>query len=35
DASHIKLLQGNLDKQIEIAGLIGELKVRILDHRYD
>ena len=35
DASHVKLLQGNLDKQIEIAGLIGELKVRILDHRYD
>jgi hypothetical protein len=35
DASHIKLLQGNLDKQMEIAGLIGELKVRILDHRYD
>jgi hypothetical protein len=35
DASHIKLLEGNLDKQVEIAGVIGELKVQILDHRYD
>ena len=35
DASHIKLVEGNLDKQVEIAGLIGELKVQILDHRYD
>ena len=35
DASHIKLLEGNLDKQVEIAGLIGELKVQILDDRYD
>jgi hypothetical protein len=35
DASHIKLLEGNLDKQVQIAGLIGELKVQILDHRYD
>lgn len=35
DASHIKLLEGNLDKQVEIAGRIGELRVQILDHRYD
>jgi hypothetical protein len=35
DASHIKLLEGNLDRQVEIAGLIGELKVQILDDRYD
>jgi transglutaminase-like putative cysteine protease len=35
DASHIKLVEGNLDKQVEIAGRIGELKVQILDHRYD
>jgi hypothetical protein len=35
DASHVKLLEGNLDKQVEIAGLVGELKVQILDHRYD
>ncbi|NTV55978.1 MAG: hypothetical protein HGA74_01685 [Deltaproteobacteria bacterium] len=35
DASHVKLLEGNLDKQVEIAGGIGELKVQILDQRYD
>jgi transglutaminase/protease-like cytokinesis protein 3 len=35
DASHVKLLEGNLDKQVEIAGRIGELKVQILDQRYD
>jgi Transglutaminase-like superfamily len=35
DAGHVKLVEGNLDKQVEIAGVIGELKVRILDHRYD
>jgi hypothetical protein len=35
DASHIKLLEGNLDKQVEIAGRIGEIKVQILDQRYD
>ncbi len=35
DASHIKLLEGNLDKQVQIAGGIGELKVQILDYRYE
>ena len=35
DASHVKILEGNLDKQVEIAGLIGELKVQILDQRHD
>ena len=35
DASHIKLLEGNLDQQVRIAGSIGEIKVSILDHRYD
>ncbi|MGE5842054.1 MAG: transglutaminase-like domain-containing protein [Deltaproteobacteria bacterium] len=35
DATHIKLLEGNLDKQVEIAGLIGSLKVQILDQRHD
>jgi transglutaminase-like putative cysteine protease len=35
DASHVKLLEGNLDKQVEIAGRIGELKMQILDYRYD
>ena len=35
DAAHIKLLEGNLDKQVELAAMIGELKLQILDHRYD
>jgi hypothetical protein len=35
DASHIKLIEGNLDKQVQVAGLIGELKVQILGYRYD
>ena len=32
DATHIKLLEGNLDKQVEIAGLIGTLKLKVLDY---
>ena len=35
DVTHIKLLSGNLDKQVEIAGLIGELKLEVIDYRYD
>jgi hypothetical protein len=35
DASHVKILEGNLDKQVEIAGLIGDLKLQILDQRHD
>jgi hypothetical protein len=35
DASHIKLLEGNLDKQVEIAAWIGEIKLQIMDYRYD
>jgi len=35
DASHIKLLEGNLDKQVEIAGLIGKLELKILDYAHD
>lgn len=35
DVSHIMLMQGNLDKQVEIAGLIGKLKLELLDYRYD
>ena len=33
DATHIKLVQGNLDKQLEIAGLIGTLTLKVLDYR--
>ena len=35
DATHLKLLEGNLDRQVEIAARIGELKIQILDYRYD
>jgi len=35
DASHIKLLEGNLEQQVQIAGSIGEIKVSIVDDRHD
>jgi len=35
DASHIKLVEGNVDKQVEIAGLFGELKFKVIDYRHD
>lgn len=35
DATHIKLIEGNLDKQVEIAGVVGTLKLKVLDYRYD
>lgn len=35
DVTHVKLIEGNLDKQVEIAGLIGMLKMKILDYRHD
>jgi hypothetical protein len=35
DATHIKLIEGNLDKQVEIAGLIGTLRLKVIDYRYD
>jgi transglutaminase-like putative cysteine protease len=35
DVTHIKLVQGNLDKQVEIAGLIGKLNVGVLEYHYD
>lgn len=35
DATHIKLVEGNLDRQVEIAGLIGHLKLKVMDYRYD
>jgi len=33
DATHVKLLEGNLEKQVEIAGLIGVIKLKVLDYR--
>jgi len=35
DATHIKLVEGNLERQVEIAGLIGELKLEVIDFRHD
>jgi hypothetical protein len=33
DATHIKLVEGNLDKQIAIAGLIGKVELEVLDFK--
>jgi hypothetical protein len=33
DATHIKLIDGGLEKQIQIVGMIGNLTVTILDYR--
>jgi hypothetical protein len=35
DPAHIKLIEGNLEKQVQIAGLVGEMKLKVLDFRYD
>ncbi|MBW2614847.1 MAG: transglutaminase domain-containing protein [Deltaproteobacteria bacterium] len=35
DVTHIKLVQGGLDRQVEIIGLIGKLKLKVIDYRYD
>ena len=35
DATHIKLVQGGLDRQTDIIPLIGKLKLDILDYKYD
>ncbi len=35
DVTHIKLIEGNLEKQVEIAGLMGALKLKILGYRHD
>lgn len=35
DVTHIKLVQGGLDRQVEIIGLIGKLRLKVIDYRYD
>jgi hypothetical protein len=35
DATHLKLVQGGLDRQTEIIPLIGKLKLSIMDYGYD
>jgi len=33
DATHIKLVEGDLDKQLPLLGLLGKLKVEIVEYR--
>ncbi|RJR31123.1 MAG: hypothetical protein C4576_32175 [Desulfobacteraceae bacterium] len=35
DPAHIKLIEGNLEKQVEIAGVVGRLRMKILDFQYE
>ncbi len=35
DVTHMKLVQGGLDRQVEIIGLLGKLKLKVIDYRYD
>lgn len=35
DVTHIKLVQGGLDRQVEIIGLIGKLRLEVIDYKYD
>ena len=32
DATHIKLAEGDLDRQVEIMGYVGRLKLKLIDH---
>jgi len=35
DATHIRFVAGNLDRQSDIIKLVGKLKVEVLEYRYD
>ncbi len=35
DATHIKLLEGNLDRQVDLLGLIGRLELKVMDFEHD
>lgn len=35
DATHIKLLEGNLDQQVNLLGLIGKLDLKVIDYDHD
>lgn len=35
DVSHVSILYGNLDKQVEIMGILGRLKIEVLDFGYN
>ncbi len=34
DVSHISLIRGNIDKQVEIMGLIGKIKLEVIEFEY-
>ncbi len=34
DVTHISLIRGNIDKQVEIMGVIGKLRLEVLDFEY-
>ena len=35
DATHIKMVEGGLDKQVDLIGLIGKIELEVIDYRYD
>jgi len=35
DATHIKLLDGNLDRQVDLLGFIGKLDLKVMDYGHD
>ncbi len=35
DVTHINLVRGGLDRQVEIIGLVGKLRLEVIDYRYD
>jgi hypothetical protein len=35
DATHIKLVEGSLSQQMEIARLIGQIRIQVIDFRHD
>lgn len=35
DVGHVSLMKGNLERQVEIAGLIGKIKLKLIDYRHD
>jgi hypothetical protein len=35
DPGHIKLIEGNIEKQVEIASLVGKLRMKVLDFQYE
>jgi len=35
DATHIKLARGDMDKQVDLIALMGQLEIDVLDYAYD